>query len=255
VASVLLTVKKVEATGFELRQTSKIERENRMTKITKIIVGAAVMMCVACTSVSAIATLTLQDSLGNVATVSDVDGDGVVTYNAALGSIWTVNVTTGLTKPLLGDSDNPSMDLNSINVSTPQAQPQYSRSGRLLAPVDYWLDITFTDTGFGVGMPATILADIGGTTSGTVLYQTLMDGNLMTSMLFNTTPFSGSDSAAAWMPDDFSLTQYVRITHKSDQTRSTSFNATLNVPDGGMTLSLLGTAMLALGMFVRTRKA
>lgn len=41
-------------------------------------------------------------------------GDGVVAFNGALGGVFGVNVTTGLSKPTLTDT----MDLNSVIVQT-----------------------------------------------------------------------------------------------------------------------------------------
>jgi hypothetical protein len=45
--------------------------------------------------------------------------DGVVTaINALPGSNWAVNVTTGLSKPVLGSADVPMLDPSSVSVSS-----------------------------------------------------------------------------------------------------------------------------------------
>ncbi len=46
----------------------------------------------------------------------DLDNAGVATSNGILGN-WVVNVTIGITYPLLGSTTQPLLDLNSVNVS------------------------------------------------------------------------------------------------------------------------------------------
>ena len=43
-------------------------------------------------------------------------GDGLVTFNGAVGS-FIVNVTTGISKPVIGNPSKGRIDLNSVNVS------------------------------------------------------------------------------------------------------------------------------------------
>ena len=77
---------------------------------------------------------------------SGVAGDGVVVFNGALGA-FSVNVTTGITKPTLtGVPPVGLMDLNTVNVVS-------SNGGQL--------DIMFSDTGFT--QTGQIWGDFGGT--------------------------------------------------------------------------------------------
>jgi hypothetical protein len=84
--------------------------------------------------------------------------EGAITYISAIGD-WTVNVTTGLTKPILGSSTYPHLDLNSVNVSS-------STAGKML--------IAFYDNGFIGDYPFVLRA--GGTTFGAVEIQAWADG-------------------------------------------------------------------------------
>jgi hypothetical protein len=117
------------------------------------------------------------------------------------------------------------------------------------------LTIWYSETGFG---PATAgsgaFATFGGTSApgATLTYEsyfgtTLFDeANSLTSLSFSGAAANLQDAASLPQPaDDYSLTQKVTITHLGAG-QSSSFNATLNVPDGGTTLSLLGLAMLGI---------
>lgn len=178
--------------------------------------------------------LTLEDTDGNAVRIDDNGtGDmssavGVIVFNDTLGgdTTWTINVATGISKPMLGpDAD---MDLNSVNVAT-------DGPGTLF--------ITLTDTGYDTGIANAsfgVLFEVGGTTSsqGTLLAEYWGDDSNsefgMSEMLGTLGPFSDgafSDTGAAvWSSQDgvFSLTQRITINH-SDSGR-TSFNSNLTVP-------------------------
>src|SRR5215218_4149397 len=68
-------------------------------------------------------TIRLDDGLGNVVEVADGSaGDinpvaGAVTYMGAVGA-FILNVTTGLSAPLIGSSGVAEIDLNSVDVNT-----------------------------------------------------------------------------------------------------------------------------------------
>ena len=107
--------------------------------------------------------LTLNDGSGNTALVQDTDHDGVLNYNGNLGgsSNWIVNVSTGLSKPLLGSSTEAYMDLNTVNVTS-------SGGGTLT--------IKLTDIDFA--LPAgsyQLTSAIGGTTNGSVQVTQILD--------------------------------------------------------------------------------
>jgi hypothetical protein len=135
------------------------------------------------------------------------------------------------------------MDLNTVDSSS-------TAGGTLI--------IKWSDDGFGPTV-GNAFASIGGTSGGTVKYDTYADaGNAifgtttpLTTQSFGAGSFSGDaggpDLAAQGSP--YSLTQVITITHTGKAT--TSLNAVLTVPDGGMTLMLLGSGLTALSLLRR----
>src|SRR5437867_2773172 len=100
---------------------------------------------------------------------------GAITYIGPVGPNWSLNVTTGLTKPAAGSAAAPELDVSTS--STSQA------AGNLL--------IELTDSDFVSSGSAQ--ADIGGTTVGTVSYRTFVDPNNVnfaeTTMITSQGPF------------------------------------------------------------------
>jgi hypothetical protein len=186
----------------------------------------------------AVATLTLSD--GNPAdTVQVTDGltgdsnplPGVVTYIGPVGTTWTLNVSTGVSR-----SSQVDMDLCSVNASSVGAGT---------------LTIKFSDTGF-VDSPANNVAmQIGGTTQGTVTNSAFFDNsdvlNAETTLIHTFAGLTGafSDTFIGVLPttNPFSLTELATITHTS--AGMSSFNAAINVPLPPSVL-LLGSGLLGL---------
>jgi hypothetical protein len=168
---------------------------------------------------------------------------GAVTFSGALGD-FIVNVTTGLSKPLLGTADSPWIDLNSVNVTN----------------LGFGLEtmlVSVTDTGFTTTGPLTLVSSIGGTQSGPALtLQTFLDaGNIpfgtataLGSLTFTTTPFSGSVVANLIATAPFSLTETVSFSLPGLSV--TTFDAEVRVPQPG-TLGTLGAGLLLLAFLGR----
>jgi hypothetical protein len=218
-----------------------------------LMLAAVVLVLVVPAMARANLVLYLADPAASGSAVSITDngvGDGnstlgVVSFNGALGggSVWAVNITTGLSKPVLGDP--PRIDLNSVNATSTGA-------GTLL--------IELTDTDFmGYSGVRTITSEIGGTANNALAYYTAYDnansefgGTLLVSgATFGPGAFSQTFASTVLLDDPFSLTQAVLINHAAGG-RSTSFDALLKVPEPG-TMTLLGLGFLTLAF--RRRRA
>jgi hypothetical protein len=213
-----------------------------------LLVVAAAMILVVPSGADAGLVLFLDDQMGNTVTIDDNGiGDmnplvGVVNFNGPLGAgPWIVNVSTAVSKPLLGP--RPTIDLNSVNLS--------GGTGTVV------IMMTDTDFSFGAG-PVSFTSAIGGTTDGTVSYSTWFDSfnaefGLTTPLAvggpFGPVAFSDTFNNAAVLGGLFSMTQAVQITHSSGFHIS-SFNAKLSIPEPG-TLMLLGLGLLSLGFTSR----
>ena len=178
--------------------------------------------------------LMLDDPNDNAAAVSiqdltanDLNGAaGALTYIGSVGA-FNVNVTTGISKPLIGPSK---LDLNSLNVS--------GAAGTLI--------VSLTDTDF-VDTFSAYRASFGGTTSGTVVFDFLLDdgNNEFSGQSFATdtvvavgdnSVFSNELTAYTSGTDPYSLSIITNITH-SDAMEVTSFDAIVTpvpVPASGL---------------------
>lgn len=237
---------------------SVISRDNSFMKKTALLL-AGVSLLAARASVQAEASLFITDGVNSI-TVTDGSANdssplvGVITYNGLLdaSSPWSINVTTGISKPNLGSDLIPFMDLSSVNVSS-------SRGGTLT--------VEFSDNNFGPLLPGSFISEIGGSTGGTVGYQTWYDlGNTLfakttrtADLDFTSTPFSGYAIADRPADGSVSLTLQTVITHTGSEV--TSYDASMydstirpNVPEPGtVSLFALG-AVGGLWMLKRSRK-
>ena len=218
----------------------------------KVIVGywldallAVVISLGTATSAQAAFKMKLTSTPSNI-TTSDADLDGLILFTGPVGSFST-NTVTGLSKPTIGSAAAPQIDLNSINVS--------SGSNRVL---HLWL----TDTGFtGIGQA---VARIGGTTNGTVTYETFWDpgnGEFATTnpigslVSFGPGPvaFSSTASSNIVTGGAYSLTQHITITHNGSA-KTTSFDAEILVPEPA-SIALFGLGLMGVHAAVRRKRA
>jgi hypothetical protein len=161
----------------------------------------------------AFATLQLRLSDGTVpGTVLLVDNDsndsraevGIISYVGPVGANWIVNVTTGLSKPVLGSALVPIMDLGTLNLSQGAGT----------------LTIELTDTDFVPNGDAQL--NIGGTTDGSVTIRTWADGSntpfghgaLVASLgPFGGGAFNGGTTGTVAVNSPYSLTLEAVIQH------------------------------------------
>ena len=201
----------------------------------------------------AVLTLNLSTD-GSSVTISDNGaGDlnpllGAVTFSGPLG-VFVVNVTTGVSYPLLGSPTTPEMSLSSLNLT--------STSGGTLT-------VSLSQVNFATSGQVTFLANLGGAAvtdgpAASISYDTFLGSN---NQLFSTsTPltgidvtggaFSGSDTATVNTTANYSLTQ-VATFNLPGASDLISVTAALQVPEPA-TLLLLGLALAGLGFYSRLR--
>lgn len=188
----------------------------------------------------------LSDGINPAVTVFDGGpGDlsavaGVVVFSGSVGA-FNVNVTTGLSFPLLGSATAPVMDLNSVNVS----------SGAVGS-----LTVKLTTTDYIGPVPLGVATlDAGGTTNGSIVIDSFVDlGNAPFGMGFQTggtlgspvpAPFSGSTILPTPLSPLYSATIIATIVHDTPGD-VTSFDAEYRiVPEpGSIALVAIGAGML-----------
>jgi hypothetical protein len=219
------------------------------TLMTSAALAGAFMACAAVVNANPMMEL-ISGSSSTLVTASSAVGK--VTYDGAIGQ-WSINVTTG--ENVLGGPSLPDIDVNSVDTAP---------KGSFTPPL-FGLTIMYTSGGnFGSGP---VLGSIGGTTTTSVTdYQYLGSQAFGTDELLtklgtfsaknsNQTAFSGSTlgntgpvQGAYWLTEEIVIGGT-----RSSAGQSTSFDANSQVvPDGGTTMTLLGSAFACLGL-IRSR--
>ena len=226
-----------------------------MTRIKQtLLTGLAVLATVALSpSARALPQLQFSDGFSTV-TVSDQGaGDldantGAIVYSGSIGT-FTINVTTGITKPVLGSASQPMLDLNSIVVTGAAAGS---------------LTIKFSDTDFITGGPSVDFGTaVGGVTAGSVAFDyfaSTTNTNFAADVSIASSgslsgPFVFSDMNTAALAGLYSLTTVATIVHTAGG-QASSFNMTFEqVPEAPFAPSLLLGALLVAGRAAYRRRA
>lgn len=228
-------------------------------KRSAVILSVALGMAAASIS-QAIPTIRISDGFTTliVQDNSAADGSaiaGFVQYIAPVGTFagWSVILSAGTTKPVIGSATSPELDLNwSITRQGPTAGQ---------------LTVQFSENGFNLAGPSSFVISSGGilgTTANTALVRTYYAGNnteLSTTSLMTTHAFSGpgafaaSDLGAAPADPTVAFTLQLDLNQGAGQISSGDIHLYLNVPEGGSMVTFLGTALLALGALAARRKA
>lgn len=222
----------------------------------------SVALVLAATSVSqAIPTLRITDGINTVTVQDNIGTDsspilGHVNYQAPAGTFagWSVIVSLGATKPLIGTDGAPQLDLNW----------QITRNGAAAGT----LMVFFSESGFNLAGPTSFTTASGGTlgttAANTALIRTYYAANnveLNTANLLTSQAFSGPGSFSLNTPGSAPADAAVAFTIRLDlnqaagQVSSGDIHLYTNVPEGGSMVTFLGTALLALGAFAARRKA
>jgi len=201
-----------------------------------LLAGTAAVLLSVTASVQALPTLTLSDNNGNSVSLSDASG--FVSYNGALGN-WNINVSTGIGYPFpgYGTVENPILDLNSVN--------------NFAGGLGNILTITWTIDNVGP-LAGTLLNHVGGTQTASItsVFSALVNGGTVASQSFNSAgSFSGDASGNAFGGVGSTVTLKAILTAQGAGV--VSFDHYASVPDGGMTVILLGAALSSLGLIRR----
>jgi hypothetical protein len=206
-------------------------------------------------SAHAMPSLQLSDGSTTILIVDEGPGDalpGIIGGVGYLGSVGVFNltVTTGFVTPLIGTSELPMLNLNSVGVSS-------SGSGGTLT-------IMFTETGFGSIAAPLFETKVGGTNRGAVSFNTYVDntntafgtGTLIGNLgATSSGAFSGSTSAIFNPSDPFSMTAVATITHGSGK-KASSFGLSVNVAPEPISYALfiIGGALLGSRHYLTRKK-
>jgi len=223
-----------------------------MRTIKTLIVGAAVVGSAAIANAIPALYISTTGAAGSYTEVA-TSASGLVTYSTTSGpGVWTIQIDSGETKPVLSTATSPAMDLGIIASSTGVGS----------------LYVAFEDIGFDTAAIGELMS-IGGhivsgaaetysfesfaDTANTQATTTLPTGSVLGSPLtgsFSSTTSGGSELVTLPNSSAYALGVIVEITAAG--ATSTSIDASLEpVPDGGATALLLGAALSGLALLKR----
>ncbi len=217
-------------------------------KTLKVILAAAIIAATG--SAFAAATLTISDGVTST-TVSDTDGDGIITFGSSLDAFWNVLIITGETKPAIGTATRPQLDLN-LQASSTAGAPSLTLT---LSDINYG-----PTTGTFVGR---LSGSVGGGPGANVTYSTFY--NAANVLSATTTPLTttGSLPPPTYFPPDqfsaafsqplYSLTQVVTIGGLQGASGFYNLDASLSLVPEPSTISLLLAGAVALGAWRRRK--
>ena len=202
----------------------------------------------------AAASLTLYDGVNPLITVVDngpgdlIGVTGAILLQTNVG-VWNLAISTAVTKPLMGSTTDPVMDLDITAVS--------SAAGSLR--------LVFSDNGFGPAtgiLNAIVTGHIASGAPGSVTYDVYGDpANVIGATTVHiasagTTPFPTSASGAGplLLPTPFSLTQVETLVASGPTTINTDASFSVVPEPTSIALTGLGLAVCLLRRFHRNRK-
>ena len=223
-----------------------------MKRFTKVIL-LSMFLCFAYAGSTFALSLTFNDvDTGDFLYVEDQGagdghiGLGVVSSTASVGN-WGVNVTTGLSYPVIGASDKPELDLNSVNVT----------SGQLGGTLEILLEDTYDTLGeFNDSITGFQFA-VGGTTRGTVDYKVYVNDVLLSDVFIDQGPaFAYSDLMTpipGELGDELTLKILATIVHTAAG-QVTSFDAHLTPIPEPASIALFGIGLLGFAGIARRKR-
>jgi hypothetical protein len=199
------------------------------------------------------ATLTLYDGVNPIITVVDNGpGDLIPTIGAILVQtnvgVWNLAISTAVTKPLLGSTTSPVMDLDIQANSTAAGSLQLVFSDNNFGPASGLLTATVTGhvvAGAGVTDTYTVYGDPANVVGAT----TVPIASTGTSPL----PIAASDSGPLDLPTPFSLTEVETLVASGPTTLTTDASYQVIPEPSVIGLAVLGFAALTLGWPRRSR--